>query len=375
MIKKKNVGIITLPLNNYNYGGILQAYALKIYLENLGFNVIHLNRQYNMSWFLLFKTRLAKFLNFRVTNSQSLNDFYLKKFIDSNLNLTIPFYNKDKIESFIDSNKIEVLITGSDQVWRQTYALNIYSDLYLDFKLKSSPLKLSYAASFGKDKLSLDIDKLEIQDFLNNLNAVSVRESAGINICSSMEVNVDLTKNIDPTLLLRISDYKKLIDQNKSHLYTGEFKLVSYVLDDKEETTNFLNTVASRNNLERYSVGKKTNVKKAIENKSQVKAKDSIEQWLHSFATAEIIITDSFHGCVFSILFNKQFITIGNVDRGLSRFKSLLSLFSLEERLVLDYDLDKVQELIETKIDYKNINSIIEVEREKSKFYFEKNLS
>ena len=150
--------------------------------------------------------------------------------------------------------------------------------------------------------------------------------------------------------------------------------MVSYVLDESKETTDFLDSVAKNNNLKRHFVGKKIDVKNAIKNNITVQPKDSIEQWLYSFYTAELIITDSFHGCVFSILFNKPFITIGNVNRGLSRFQTLLNLFNLEDRLVLNPDLNKIQSLIKTKIDYTKVNLILEEEREKSKQYFKNNL-
>lgn len=79
-----------------------------------------------------------------------------------------------------------------------------------------------------------------------------------------------------------------------------------------------------------------------------------VEQWLRSFDDAEFVLTDSFHGCVFSIIFRKQFLAIGNKERGLSRFLSLLTLFSLRNRLILSpdeyksnlssIDYDKVQD-------------------------------
>lgn len=374
MDKKRKIGLITLPLTNYNYGGVLQAYALHQYLEKAGFHITHLNRQYNTSPLILFKMKIARLLNYKISGKEKLNNSHFVRFMSSRLNISKPFYDKKKMEKFIDQSNIEVLVTGSDQVWRQDYALNIYSDLYLDFELKNNPTRLSYAASFGKDELSLDLERTQIQSFLNKFKGISVRETAGIEICKSMGID-DVSYNIDPTLLLNSEDYMKLIKKSNTPVISAESKLVSYLLDDSKKTTDFLNKIALDNNLTRQIVGKKTDVKNAVKNKSTIKPKDSIEQWLNSFASAELIITDSFHGCVFSILFNKQFITIGNIDRGLSRFQTLLKLFNLEDRLVLDYDLDKIQSLIESEIDYEKVNAIINTEREKSKAYFEKSLN
>ena len=93
-----------------------------------------------------------------------------------------------------------------------------------------------------------------------------------------------------------------------------------------------------------------------------------VEQWIKGFMDAHFVVTDSFHGCVFSILFNKPFIAISNSGRGKSRFLSLLSIFGLEERLI-DNPGDCVPELIGSVINWESVNSILE-EKRKESFHF-----
>lgn len=98
-----------------------------------------------------------------------------------------------------------------------------------------------------------------------------------------------------------------------------------------------------------------------------------VEEWIRGFIDTEFVITDSFHGTVFSIIFNKPFISIANKSRGLTRFESLLKLFQLEDRLIFSYkdlNLNGFKE-----IDWKKVNAILKREREKSKLFLEKYLS
>ena len=91
-----------------------------------------------------------------------------------------------------------------------------------------------------------------------------------------------------------------------------------------------------------------------------------VEEWIKGFIDAEFVITDSFHGTVFSILFNKPFIAIANKRRGLARFESLLKLFGLSERLVLNYSIIQLEKMISQEIEWDNVNRILKDEQNKA---------
>jgi exopolysaccharide biosynthesis predicted pyruvyltransferase EpsI len=97
-----------------------------------------------------------------------------------------------------------------------------------------------------------------------------------------------------------------------------------------------------------------------------------VEEWIRGFMDAEFVVTDSFHGTVFSIIFNKPFISIANESRGTTRFTSLLKMFNLENRLIFspeELNLDKVKE-----IDWGNVNEILEQDKERAIFFLKRNL-
>ena len=93
-----------------------------------------------------------------------------------------------------------------------------------------------------------------------------------------------------------------------------------------------------------------------------------VEQWLRGFYDAEFVVTDSFHACVFSILFHKPFIVVGNARRGMSRFKSLLSIFALGDRLVMDV----TQFFHCSVIDWEQVDSLLAYERKRTCQFFDK---
>ena len=117
-----------------------------------------------------------------------------------------------------------------------------------------------------------------------------------------------------------------------------------------------------------FRVNAKSDINLPIENRIA----PSVEQWLRGFYDAEFVVTDSFHACVFSILFNKPFLVVGNQKRGLSRFVSLLGMFGLEDRLITDMNINNV--LFSKVIDYMPINNLLNELKQKSIRLFNANI-
>lgn len=129
---------------------------------------------------------------------------------------------------------------------------------------------------------------------------------------------------LDPTMLLKKEDYTNLFIENTS---ISPGNLLCYLLDSNLKKEKFVEQVASQLNLKPFSVNELVKTTDGL-------AKVSVETWLRGFYDAKYVIADSFHACVFAILFNKPFAVILNEDRGLSRFYSLLSMFGLEDRII-----------------------------------------
>lgn len=365
------IGILTQPLIA-NYGGVLQNFALQYKLKEFGFDVITVNRMYDKP------SRFRRFLSWaknetynRLTGNhrmiytgQQIESFRLnsKQFINKNIKVSQDLHNPSELKNFINLNKIDALIVGSDQVWRPKYSPNIYN-YFLDFAYDNDNIKkIAYAASFGTDEWEFDITQTRLsKELIKKFDAISVREDTGLKLCKQY-FDLDVTHVLDPTLLLTKEDYFKLLDVNDLENKEGLF---TYVLDKDDKKEDFILNIGNELNLKRFTNQPKNDYLTDKSDNLDDFVFPKVEGWLASFYNADFIITDSFHGTVFSILFNKPFLSIVNLDRGASRFYSLLKLFNLEDRLVSDINNFDLL-LLQNKINYKEVNLKLNELRAKS---------
>jgi len=312
------IGILTQPLVN-NYGGTLQNYALQQVLKKLGHDPITIDYipKSSLIDYLLacLKTMFLFFIpskrrSFRSHPRRKLRNAQFDKFTRTYI-LTTKTVSRLR-NSLIDEYGIDMLIVGSDQVWRPRY--NPYvEDMFFKFVKNDNLRRLSYAASFGTDEWEYTPKQtILIRALINKFMAVSVREESGIKFCES-NLSVKAQQVLDPTLLLEEADYRTLCknipeDKNKY--------ILAYILDvtqDKEEE------------IARIEDSEKMNVKYChAENDATL----TVEEWIARFRDASYVITDSFHGTVFSIIFGKPFTCLKNSTRGSSRFDTLLSIYN-----------------------------------------------
>jgi len=370
------IGILTQPLKT-NYGGLLQAYALQKILKDLKHDAWIVDRDYSE---LSFKKKLFNVIkrripvgNFSIQPNTKENEIigqytsdFKNKYIGS---ITEKFTRSSEMKKL---NKLgfDAYVVGSDQVWRPKYSPGI-TNFFLDFTANEKDIKkLSYAASFGVDDWEFSEEEtIECSKLAQKFNAVSVREASGINL-SDEYLGVKAMHVLDPTMLLNVKDYINLIQEEKE--LESEGNLMTYVLDITDEKEKFINDMAANLNISPFTVMQKEKLygKGKIENS----VFPPVTKWLRGFLDAKFVITDSFHGCAFAILFNKPFLALGNKKRGVARFTSLLKMFDLENRLVLDnFNLDK--NLVEDKIDWEKVNSILKTEQDKSLKFLQDNLN
>jgi polysaccharide pyruvyl transferase WcaK-like protein len=368
------IGILTQPLLN-NYGGLLQSFALQQKLKSLGHDTWIINRVYPKPGVKTKLIKVAKSIFYRhITTKKniplSMNDFEYRHIYGeiSHFKSKFIFPVTDKIYDTKGMNNLkefdfDAFIVGSDQVWRQDYSPCI-TNYFLDFAIEFKNIKrISYAASFGTSEFEIDEDKRSlISKLAGNFDSVSVRESSGIKLCQEY-LGVKAVQVLDPTMLLDVKIYKKLIIDEQETISEGT--LMSYFLDTTGIKKNYIEQISKELNLIPFSIMPKAKFTKESIGNFDDTVFSSVTKWLKGFDDAEFVITDSFHGCVFSILFNKPFIAIGNKRRGLSRFQSLLEKFGLEDRFVLDSErIDST--LIYKKIDWDNVNMILAEEKDKS---------
>ena len=340
------IGILTLPLHT-NYGGILQAYALQTVLERMGHEVVVFDTP-NKAFLpplwklpLSFSKRIVlKFLGKtnrvfieRYNNKvRSVITQHIQPFVDT-------YLHRKVIRSFKDLKQedYDAIIVGSDQVWRIIYFPRLWlgqqiENAYLDFAKNWNIKRIAYAASFGTENWEYDEEQTKkCKNLLRKFDAVSTREVDGVKLCKA-KFEVDAHHVLDPTMLLSMDDYMALFQ--KANTPKSEGTLLNYVLDETEEIDCLINKVATDKHLVPFAVN---NPFEYDDSKPlQQRIKPSVETWLRGFSDAKFVMTDSFHACVFSILFKKQFAVIGNKVRGLSRIESLLECLGIEDRIVED---------------------------------------
>lgn len=343
------VGLLTLT-PSHNYGGILQAIALSSFLEGMGHTVVLIDKRLHRPLWkkLVFKAfEVFPFQNFRNIRGDFVKARQFKAFIE----LNIPRQSRKVVtlrdmELLVKSERFDAVVVGSDQVWRYQYIKDGYHTLYfLNFDVDFPVRKIAYAASFGKDEWEVPGSVEEISKLLKKFDAVSTRESSGVAVCKNT-FGVGNTQHVlDPTLIVGEEFYDRFfLNFDKKGVVKT---IVTYILDENKEKDQVV--VELKNNLEEEGVEyKEVNLFKKKEGGKYY----SVEEWLWEIKNASFVVTDSFHGMVFSILFRRQFVVIGNSGRGMSRFNSLLGLFGLEARLVSDY---KNPPRITDKIDYERV--------------------
>ena len=375
------IGIITQPLGT-NYGGILQNYALQEALRKLGYDSITLDQP---SIDITFVDKLKKYIYFivgkilrkNVTRPRNLSkrekavvSSQIKSFIDENVKCTEKLRRKSHFTKVIKKYKLKTIVVGSDQVWRPMYTPSIYNS-FLDFCENIKGIKrIAYAASFGVTEWEFNEEQTQECARLASLfDAVSVREVSGIELCRE-HLNVDAKHVLDPTLLLEKEDYIKLI---KSEDCKSNGNMFCYILDNNSEIQQAIHKIEQKQGMKSFMV-KAKKVGNHIPKDEEVNdyVKPSVNKWIRAFVDAEMVFTDSFHGCVFSIIFNKPFWVIGNKERGNARFDSLLKLFDLESRRI---DVSDINDINFTEpVDWVKVNSIKKEWQTKSFEFFKDNL-
>lgn len=326
--------ILTQPLEK-NYGGILQAYALQKVLADMGHDVTTLrfkplyaqaSSRIGFYWkiFRRFLSKLKGNKGIRYSNPDRQWERYrqvnrvLEEFIENHihcLDADIPLDGR-RLPPF------DAFIVGSDQVWRPVFSPCL-TDFYLGFLRDDRPLRIAYAASFGVDGWEPSEEQtVVLRELARRFDRISVREASGVALCKD-HLGVVAELMPDPTLLLTREDYLDLC-QDGAYDLPGQPYVATYFIDPDSRKEQLVSDFAERHQLPVVPLGRF----------NWESGSDPMEKWLAGLAGAAYIVTDSFHGTVFSLVFRKDFISFVNRWRGSSRFHTLLEAFDLQDRLV-----------------------------------------
>ena len=269
-----------------------------------------------------------------------------RKFVDRRIDPRIVSSYRD-----LKKGEYDAFVVGSDQVWRPRYFGRI-EDAFLKFTGDWSVKRVAYAASFGTDQLEYEYDELEAcSKLLAGFDAVSVREDVAVGMCEEWFGYEGASHVLDPVMLLDADLYRTLGAEAADHPCKG--KVMTYFLDPSHEKDCVVGFIAK-------ITGNK------VAQMPQCSVVPAVEQWLAGFCDADYVVTDSFHGCVLSILLHKRFVAVGNSLRGMARMSSLMSMFGLDGRLVQGIDPEDDGEYWLSEPDWDAVDSVLEEQRSKS---------
>lgn len=339
-MRSKKIRILTFH-SAYSYGAVLQTYALYKFLCEYytDVKVIDFRPQYftlkclwnrPKTWILCFQFRFRK-----------KNIDYTKVISAEELRQTPP--------------DADVYVIGSDQVWNPSITKSV-QDIYFGNFIPRDRKKISYAASFGRTVFSKDeVDK--IKSLIHDFSAISVREESAVLFCQQT-LNLKTECVLDPTFLL--NDYSHLFHANRTKKELGLFIL--------NNSSNEVFDVAAKIASSMYLKPKIINKAKPIKGFKTI-VFPSIPRFLKEIHNSTFIITNSFHGLAFSIIFNKQFAFVSTNPENVTRAVNILEQLNLSDRLFHSY-----HDLLESKIwnvsiDYEIVNDrLVELKQQSIHF-------
>lgn len=347
------IGLLTYHHSN-NIGAMLQTYATCRALKELGHEVVIVDirqkedRRQGLGGLasdMIFFVRNQKYKAFR-------NTFYPS--------LTRRYYCVDELRK--DPPVVDCLVVGSDQTWNTTISKEIAMAYFLDFG-EENIKRISYASSFGVDNWdNKQVINDDVSKSLHKFTSISVRERTALSICRD-SFGLEATLVVDPTILFE--SYPEI---------TGEIEendeIVCYKLQRNED---FYNNIGIIKNTIGLPV-------RLLNNSYPVKGfrytyPPSVSEWIRKIGGSKFVVTDSFHGVVFSLLYNRQFAVIKNHNGRDSRFVDLLTELSLEDRIYESVAQMSGSQSWKELIDYERVNRQLSDLRNKSWLFLENALS
>lgn len=362
----KKVGIITCG-KEPNYGACLQAFATLHAIKDMGYNAELMNYSFGADKFYspfnqpTLKSSIIATLFYFPRKSQWLS---FEKFRQQNMS-----YSSKRLYNCSDFEEVKkdysCFVTGSDQVWNPELGIDVNITLQSFIHDGDAIRRISYASSFGSSSLKkkyIDLYTRELEKF----SAISVREASGATLINKM-LHRDICSTVcDPVMLFDEHFWKKYMDNSKTP--TDKY-IVIYDMRHSSEVMNCARSLAKARGCKIIAMSRVKLLKKGIQFVTNL----SPSQFLSYMYNAEAVVTDSFHGTVFSILFHKEFYSFvsGNGVKIGERLLHLLDVLNLKNRLYSKFD--KTMEF--TPINYSSIDPIVSDFRDRSFNYLKKALN
>lgn len=362
----RKIGILSFVFHNWNFGGMLQGYALSMTLKKNGYYA----RQIRNTWKSVngkFLIRIGKRLIFQSRFLFDLYDRYARRNDARELRnfrsfeKMIPFSSYFASTNIDKSNKkFDCFVAGSDQIWNVNYRneqeIRMYGLLFAD----NSKRKISYAASIGAEQTAFGHELL-FREILSNMDYISVREKAAKEYLQPL-TDKPVAVTADPTLLLTKKEWDEIAIMPDG---TGEYAFAYFLKEKDNRHDRELRYILDELQLSMICIADEVAVYPRRQDKQILDA--GPREFVGYIKNAEVVLTNSFHGMVFAVLYNKPFwVFKRNLDHDATsmnhRIMDFLEELGLENRLIQNGEFPAKEKLGE-KIDYVSVNQIIEKKR------------
>ncbi|MGX7075325.1 polysaccharide pyruvyl transferase family protein [Globicatella sanguinis] len=361
---KKNIGISTV-FTGYNYGSTLQAFAVQQIVKEIGYNPVLLNVKGS-----IFKGRDVRLGKLAIIAIRSLvNGRFIKTFgkYTESLSNEMPDGSKQLFQKFIknemhpvwmskkqlkniaESSSYKAFICGSDQIWNSS---TFYIDPFYYLRYAPRNKRIAFAPSFGRNYIA-KYNKKQIKKYISEIPNLSIREDSGVQLIKNL-VGREPNLILDPTLILSKEKWESCL--NLRGIINKKYILCYFLNQPSEKVRELIKDYSKKNGLEIIQIPYEFS-----DNLGSTNGKVGPKEFIELIAHSNLVLTDSFHGTVFSINFNKPFYAFernyGNAEKQSTRISSILKKLSLENR----FNPDSLENSV--NINYTQCNKILEKER------------
>lgn len=359
---KKSVKVITRHAPS-NYGSLLQSIATLRVLSSLGVNaqIINYQRQDERSFRKVRTEAKHKYANAQKQIAYQMVRYPIERFAEMKF---------DKMRSrYLDMTQLchthedlkrlsaDLYLTGSDQVWGPMANGAYDSAYFLEFVEKGN--KVAYSASFGRTKFN-DATETAYKQLLSTYEKIAVREENAVKLVRSWGLENCIGRVLDPALLLQKNQWNDLMANRASERKVKEPYALVYQLGNNAMLSEYAKSVAKKKNLKLVRVNPFLH---QVTRGGEFKLCPDVMDFLDLIKNADVLITDSFHGTCFAIVFNTQFVEVLPLGDSSIRNKNLLEVFGLSHRIVNSLEEYGVSDEV---IDYNRVNAILDAERRES---------
>ncbi len=361
------IGILTFHWA-HNYGAVLQAYALLSKLKEMGHDAHIIDRRPDY-------TTLPRWIYHHTAYKHVWGWLRFDRSAHQLLQpRTARFETQASFRRHFSDYGFDAVIVGSDQIWRWNWRM-IGLNYFLDFlPADTSVRRIAYAASFGVAEWNSGAaDTARVRQLLQQFNAVSVREQSGVQLCHDV-FGMEARLTLDPTLLHDRTFYERLLPSENAA--PADCRVVSIMLA-RPDAAAWVRQWAARHGWRHTELAntfpecpRLTGPTSAFHLQHV-----SVPEWLATIRSARLVITNSFHATVFSLLFGKPFVTLNSAAGGTGRLETLLGYVGLTERLIPQLDEARIDALLAQPIDYPSVHQKLQALRPASLQFLEEALT